>query len=184
MKPFEPKGDLPEWQLIYQRVSTLDEGTVLTYDDLDEVLGRDFRGDRSPIYRCIGELEKVDHRTLAVVRGSGYRIAAANEHERLAVGHHRRSRKQMRKAVSKAASADRSKLTPEERKRIDGLEMSLRQHADMIRRLEARDEQRQAEIKALRRDTSADVAEISERVDRLTALLERHGVTTPPTTAA
>ncbi|MEV4672685.1 hypothetical protein AB0K34_13605 [Actinomadura sp. NPDC049382] len=184
MKPFEPKGDLPEWQLIYQRVSTLDEGTVLTYDDLDEILGRDFRSDRSPIYRCITELEKADHRTLATVRGSGYRIAAANEHERLAVGHHHRSRRQMRKAVSKAASADRSKLTPEERKRIDGLEMSLRQHADMIRRLEARDEQRQAEIKALRRDTSADVAEISERVDRLTELLERHGVTAKPDAAA
>lgn len=173
---FEVKGDQAEWRLIYAKVLALNVDDVIKYSDLDDVLGREFRHDRSPIYRVIAELEKTNARTLANVRGVGYRVAAASEHEGLARAHHQRSRRQMRKAVNKAASADRSVLTPDQRKRIDGLEMSLRQHAQMIRRLEQRDEQRKAEIKALRRDTNADVAELSERVDRLADLLERHGV--------
>ncbi|MEU6725576.1 hypothetical protein ABZ917_17865 [Nonomuraea wenchangensis] len=176
---FEVKGDQPEWRMIYSTILALDVDDVIKYADLDDVLGRDFLQDRSPIYRAISELEKTDHRTLTNVRGVGYRVAAASEHEGLARAHHQRSRRQMKKAVNKAASADRKALTPDQRKRIDSLEMSLRQHSQMIRRLELRDEQRAAEIKALRREKNADVAELSERVDRLADLLERHGVQRP-----
>lgn len=173
---FEVKGDQAEWRMIYARTLALAVDDVIKYTELDEILDRDFRQNRSPIYRVIAELEKSNARTLAIVRGVGYRVAAASEHEGLARAHHQRSRRQMKKAVNKAASADRSALTPDERQRIDKVEMSLRQHAQMIRRLEMRDEQRAAEIKNLRRQTNADVAELADRVDRLTELLERHGV--------
>jgi hypothetical protein len=176
---FEVKGDQAEWRILYSKILALNVDDVVKYTDLDDMLGREFLGDRSPIYRVIAELEKTNARTLANVRGVGYRVAAASEHEGLARSHHQRSRRQMKKAVNKAASADRTALTTEERKRIDGLEMSLRQHSQMIRRLEERDEQRQAEIKALKRGTSADVAELSERVDKLAELFERHGVKNP-----
>lgn len=173
---FEIKGDQAEWRIIYAKALTLNVDDVLTYEDLNDLLDREFLISRSPIYRAITELEKVDSRTLANVKGVGFRVAAANEHEGLARVHHKRSRRQLRKAVGKAASADRSALTPEERKRIDGLELSLRQHSQMIRRLEQRDEHRAAEIKALRREKNSDVAELSERVDRLAELLNRHGI--------
>lgn len=173
---FTPKGTVAEWRMVYEKAVALNEGDVITYADLSDLLDRDFLADRNPVYRATEELEVSDHRTLSCVRGVGYRIAAANEHERLARGHHKRSRKQLRKAVSKAASADRSKLTPDERQRIDGLEMSLRQHADMIRRLDARTAKQADELKALRREKDGDVAQLSERVDRLADLLSRHGI--------
>lgn len=175
---FKTKGDQAEWVTVYEALAALPVGETLTYEQLDEALSRDFRQDRGPIYRATRQLERDDHRTVCAVRNVGYRIVEAREHEALARNHHKRSRRQLKKAVAKAASADRTALTAEERKRIDGLEMSLRQHSQMIRRLEARDEQRAQEIKALRREKNADVAELSERVDRLAALLDRHGVTT------
>jgi hypothetical protein len=175
---FAPKGAVAEWRMVYEKVAALSEGDVITYTDLSDLLGRDFLADRNPVYRATEELEVADYRTLSCVRGVGYRIAAANEHERLARGHHKRSRKQLSKAVSKAASADRAKLTPDERKRIDGLEMNLRQHADMIRRLDARTSQQADELRALRREKNTDVAQLSERVDRLAELLSRHGIQT------
>ena len=178
---FETIGDKAQWALVYDALAGLEVGKTLTYEELDLILKRDFREDRSPIYRAAKQLENEDHRTVVSVRNQGYRVVEAREHEALARHHHKKSRRQLGKAVAKAASADRSALTTDERKRIDGLEMSLRQHSQMIRRLEQRDEQREAQIKALKRDTSADVAELSERVDRLSELLERHGVKpTPP----
>lgn len=173
---FTPKGTVAEWRMVYEKTVAMNEGDVITYDELSELLERDFLADRNPIYRATQEMEESDHRTLSCVRGVGYRIAAANEHERLARGHHKRSRKQLRKAVSKAASADRSKLTPDERQRIESLEMNLRQHADMIRRLDQRTSQQADELKALRREKDGDVAQLSERVDRLADLLARHGI--------
>lgn len=174
---FETKGTRAEWVLVYEALTKLGVGDTLPFEDLDALLGRDFRNDRNPIYRATKELEVNDKRTVDSVRGVGYRIVEAREHEGLARRHHKRSRRQLTKAVAKAASADRAALTVEERKRIDGMELSLRQHAQMIRRLSERDEQREQQIKTLRRDTNADVAALSERVDRLTDLLERHGVT-------
>ncbi len=175
---FETKNNVAEWRIVYDALAKLGVGDTLDFDQLDELLGRDFRDDRGPIYRAMKELEANDKRTVDSVRGVGYRVVEAREHEGLARRHHKRSRRQLGKAVAKAASADRSAMTAEERKRIDGMEMSLRQHAQMIRRLSERDEQREQQIKTLRRDTTADVAALSERVDRLTDLLERHGVET------
>ena len=173
---FTPKGDVAEWRMLYDRIRSLDIGGILTYEDMDEILGRDFKEDRGPIYRCAKELEDNDHRTLAAVRNVGYRIVEPREHAQLATHHHRKSRRQLGKAVGKAASADRSKLTADERQRIDGLEMSLRRHADMIRRLDERTAKQADELKALRREKDGDVASLSERVDRLASLLERHGI--------
>lgn len=172
---FEIKGDRAQWVLVYDALAALEVGKILTYEELDAILKRDFREDRSPIYRAIRQLEIEDRRTVVSVRSEGYRVIEAREHEALARHHHKKSRRQLGKAVDKAASANRSALTADERKRMDGLEMNLRQHSQMIRRLEQRDEQRQSEIKSLRRDTSTDFAEMSERLDHLEDLLTRHG---------
>lgn len=173
---FTPRGDVAEWRLIYDAARQLDTGDTLTYEDLDALLGRDLKGDRNPIYRAMRELETADQRTLTCVTNVGYRVAAANEHEGLAKHHHKKSRRQIRKAVSKAASANRADLTQDERQRIDAMEMTLRRHADMIRRLDVRDQERAAEIRQLRREKNEDVAELSDKVDRLTDLLARHGI--------
>lgn len=81
-------------------------------------------------------------------------------------------------AVAKARSADRTQLTPDQARRLDDLEVHLSEHAGMLARLDARDRQREAELKALRRDTTSDIAALDDKVTRLTALLQRHGIDT------
>jgi hypothetical protein len=173
---FKAKGDRAEWRIVYDEIRKMASGDVLTYDQLSEILGRDFRLDRGPINRAMKELETADSRTLVCERGIGYRIAAATEHEHLARKHSTRSRRQLAKAASKARSADRSALSAEQARRLDELELQFSQHADLLQRLDGRDRQRAAEIKQLRRDTSGDIANLSDQVTRLTAALHRHGI--------
>lgn len=173
---FETKGDTAEWRLIYNHALTLNIGATITYDDFERILGRDLRDSRTPVYDAMRHLEKDAHRTLTAVTNTGYRIAEPSEHEGLAKHHHRKSKRQLRRAVSKASSADRSALSPEERKRIDNVEMALRQHSDMIQRLDTRTREQAKALKELRRATNEDVAEVSEKVDRLESLLQRHGI--------
>jgi hypothetical protein len=181
---FRPKGDLPEWRLIYDEFRKHRPGDVVTYQQLTEILGRDFRASRVPLQRAIKELENADHRTLVCERGTGYRIASAAEHEQLAHLHSKRSRRQLTKAVAKARSANRAELTSDQAHRLDNLEVHLSQHAGMLARLNARDRQRAAEIQQLRRDTSGDIAGLSDQVTRLAEALKRHGIDPTATTDA
>jgi hypothetical protein len=173
---FTPKADRAEWRVVYDEARKLEPGQVLTYQRLSQLLGRDFTAGRVPVTRAIRELEAADSRTLVCVRGQGYRIAAATEHEHLARQHSARSRRQLDKAAAKARSANRAELSAEQARRLDELEMQFNQHAGMLRRLDARDRQRAAEIKQLRRDTSGDIAGLSDQVTRLTDALKRHGI--------
>jgi hypothetical protein len=92
--------------------------------------------------------------------------------------HSRRSRRQLGKAAAKARSANRAELTAEQARRLDDMEIHFSEHAGMLSRLDNRDRQREAELRALRRDTSADLAAIDDKVTNLTAMLARHGFDT------
>ena len=179
---FRPKGDQPEWRLIYDEFRKHGPGDVVTYQRLTDILGRGFLANRSPLQRAVKELETADHRTLVCERGTGYRVAAATEHEELAHAHRQRSRRQLGKAVSKARSANRAELSPDQVRRLDDLEGHLSQHAGMLARLAARDKRRAEEIRNLRRNTTSEIAGISSQVDQLADALRRHGIDIPAAT--
>jgi hypothetical protein len=175
---FEVIGDRPQWQTVYERLSAMGIGQVIKHDELAGLLPTAPAGSVASAFRravreCEGELK----RTFLSVRTVGYRMAAANEHERLARGHHKRARRQLRSAKRKATSADRSLLTREERARIDAVELNLSRQIEMTSRLEARVDRVESELKAARRQQSSESAELSQRVDKLAELLERHGIT-------
>lgn len=171
--PFQTKGDRPEWQIVYDHLRTLNVGDTVTYATLDRLLDRDFIPDRSPIYRAMKQLEENDKRTLDNVPNVGYRVVAPNEHEFLARRHHQRSKRQMKKALRKAKSADRNKMTADERTRIDAIELNVSRQADQIRYLSIR----QTKTERALRVTTADQAATAAQVEKLTAALQRHGIT-------
>jgi hypothetical protein len=179
---FRPKGDQPEWRLVYGEFRKHGPGDVVTYERLSEILGRDFLVNRSPLQRAIKELENADHRTLVCERGTGYRVAAATEHEELAHAHRHRSRRQLGKAVAKARSANRAELSSDQVRRLDDLQSHLSQHAGMLARLAARDKRRAEEIRNLRRNTTSEIAGLASQVDRLADALRRHGIDVPAAT--
>jgi hypothetical protein len=186
---FEPKGDRAEWRIVYDRLTSLEIDEMVTYQTLSRLLGRLFTQDRQPLYRAMQELERNDSRTLANVRGRGYRVVHPTEHEGLAKGHVRKSHRQLTKAKGRAASADRSALTPEARRRLDALEINLGQVREAVvklnRKVSEHDEALEkvrAKAQADRRESQEDVASLSERVDTLADLLARHGIGRPATT--
>ncbi|WP_146607672.1 hypothetical protein [Spongiactinospora gelatinilytica] len=167
---------LPQWKIIYNEVKRHSRGEIITYDRMNELLDRDSRAQRHPIERAARELERVDHCTLICVRGKGYRIAQPGEHVGLAERHTVRSQRQLGRASRKIESADREQLSPEQAARLDAIQAQLAKHEEWIGDLNARDARRARELRALRRQTSGDVAHISDQFDQMKEALRRHGI--------
>lgn len=146
---FQPIGSRARWRDVYEHVNALDHGTVIPYEELSEIVGFDIRENRGPVYRASVELELEDHKSLVVEPKIGYRVALPSEHKGLTERHRKRSYRQLRTARRKADSADRSKLTPEERRWLDETSVRLSQHETAIRNLHQR-------VKALERGTEVN----------------------------
>lgn len=115
LKPFQPKADRAEWRIIYDRLlEAADFGDVITYDELTEVLGRDFLENRSPIYRARTHLGEMRKRWIESEPGVGYRVIDANEHVRAAEDRKRRAKRQLGLMVKVGDVTDLSRLTPAE----------------------------------------------------------------------
>jgi hypothetical protein len=167
---FDVKGDRPQWQVIYERLQQMEIGEVIKYTDLAALLpSAPGVSARSAFARAVRAMEDEHHRTFANVRLVGYKMVDASEHEGIARRHHKRAKRQLKTAKRKVVSADRSRLSREERARLDAMELNLSRQMEMTSRLESRVKNEVQERKA------AD-ATLSERVDRLTELLERHGI--------
>lgn len=162
---FDTKTEQPEWRTVYAAFRHVNYGTVITYERLEEILGRDVRLNRYPVLRAIKECEREDSRTFEAEPNVGYRCVQPVEHMRLGVARHKRARKQMAAAVRKFTSAERSRLTPEERARIDALEHNLRSQQAMLSRLDGRVGR-----------VEKDVVKQGDKYDRLVEALKRHGI--------
>lgn len=175
---FEMKGDRAQWQVIYEHLAELFIGDVVKDAELLDLLPDASETTvRSAFYRAMQEMETEHSRSFTRVRLVGYRMVEAAEHERLARDQHRKAKRRLRTAHRKAHSADRSLLTSEERRRIDAVEMNLAQQQDMISRLDERVSRTEKSLKDARREQRVDAAELSDRIDGLKELLERHGIT-------
>lgn len=120
MSPFTPKGERPEWRIVYEDLlADADFGRIVTYDELTEVLGRDFAINRAPIYRARLELGDLRKRWLEAVPNKGYRVIEANEHLRIATAHKRKARRQMGLMVKLAEVTDLTRLTADEIAQFD-----------------------------------------------------------------
>jgi len=175
---FEPKGDRAQWRVVYRYISSLKVDDQVTDVELAGLLPEDAAETswRSAFHRAMRELEQTHKRTFARVRGVGYRMVEAAEHEGLARAQHKRAKRRLAAAHSKAHSADRSRLKPDERLRIDAIELHLAQQQAMTRRLESRVERLQQGLQEARREHREDIASVSDRVDRLAEQLERAGL--------
>lgn len=175
---FEIKGAEPQWATIYGRLRQMSIGDIVSYEELSALLPDAAEGSwRGAFHRAVREMEEQHKRSFDNVRNTGYRMVAANEHERLARAHHKRAKRQLKTSVRKAHSADRSKLTREERARLDAIELNLSRQVELTRRLEGRVERVEAELKDTRRQQKTDTAALADKVDRLAALLDKHGIT-------
>jgi hypothetical protein len=171
---FNVKTDRPQWQAIYERLKDMRIGEVITDDDLYLVLPDAPQGSvRTAFWRARRQMQEDHKRSFERVRRVGYRMVDPAEHERLAKAQHKKAKRRLKAGWREAHSADRSLLTPDERRRIDAIEDHLARHQQMIRRLEERQVRTDERVAA----TEKGSVHLSDRLDQLTALLQRHGIT-------
>lgn len=171
--PFEPKGDVAEWRTVYDHLRKLEPGAIISTEDLEELLGRPLGQNRGPIYRATRELEENDSRTIATVRGTGYRIAEASENLGLALSHSSRARQQLRRGLRRAESADRRALTPSVAARLEAFEATTSRLVEFLGHMSKTVDQQGEQIQGLKKETE----ETSERVKAVENALKRHGLT-------
>lgn len=139
MTLFQPVGDRARWELVYDLLSPLDIGDVVTYEALGEALDETDRAKMRPaLYRAAQRWGDEQRRALRPVRNTGYVVASIDEQEQLVRGQHRKSRRALSRSHRLAHNADRSLMDDEQRKRFDALESTVARQQDMIRRLDTR----------------------------------------------
>lgn len=170
--PFEPKGDVAEWRLIYDEVRGLAVDEVLLLERLEEVLGRPVERNRTPVYRAIRELERNHHRTLATIRGVGYRVAKPDEHLGLGLAHSSRARSELRRGLERSESADRSKLDPSVTSRLEAFESTTSRLVEFLGHMSKTVDQHASQIAEVRRDSQGT----ADRVEAVERALREHGM--------
>ena len=173
---FEPKGDVAEWQLVYNAIVNLDVGDTITYEQLDGILGRDFRQARGPFHKANKELLAEHQRGLLNVKNVGYRVVPAEEHERAGRDQHRYAKRRLRASKHWLSNTDRSELAPEVAERFDRIEQSLDRQIDFTKRLDKRVQRVEKALEASRSEQQETAEETSSRLDKLADALKRHGI--------
>jgi hypothetical protein len=170
--PFLPTGEQAEWKVIYDHLRAQQPGYVVTFEKLDELLGRSFKNGRGPIYRAQQELEENYSRTLSSVRGQGYRVAQAEEHLTIGLNHSRRARKQLKRGVEVVEAADHSKLTPSMIDRAEAASYTMSKVMEFLGKMAKQVDDNTVAIAK----TSEVQEKADDRITKLEELLKRRGI--------
>ena len=171
MASFTPKGEQPLWQAVYDHAMTLEPGELIGWDRLTVILGYDPQpagASRTPILTASKRLLTDHGRTLVSVRGKGYRVAHAKEHEGIGRGFQRSAQRKLRRGVEVTTCVDRNALTESQRSSLDALAHVLASQNAMLKRHDARI----GVVETVTQDQDA-------RLDVLEATLRKHGIEVP-----
>jgi hypothetical protein len=165
---FEPKGLKSQWELVYEVIAKMDIGDVIKFERLQKILKLPRRGVYIPVGRAVRELERSHKRTLENVRGVGYRMVEAREHDRLSHKQQIRARRRIKRAQEILEGTDIQLLTREEVRQMRNRQAMLAQQQEILNR----------RVEKLRKENverKADIAQVSDRVSKLQEELERRG---------
>lgn len=146
--PFEVKGHIPEWEILYEAVAAFEPGDVITYDEIAELLGRDFNSSRSPWYKTQEVMLREHDVAFENVRHVGYRATEALNQYMLAQRHTRRARRSLTRGKDHVTHFDRAAVTPEAARMFDEFAQKLavqEQETQRLARKQARTEKVLAE---------------------------------------
>jgi hypothetical protein len=172
MTPFVPKGAVAEWRVVYDAIKSLPPDTVVTNEQVEEALGRPLGKNRSPIYRAGQELQRVNHRTLATVRGVGYRIAQPEEHFGLVMERSDRARGQIKRGIAIADATDISKLPKDQAERLEALANLMTRGFEFMRILAVQVDAQTMQIESVK----SEGKDTSDRVTALEESLRKRGI--------
>jgi hypothetical protein len=106
----------PDWRVVFDLTETMKPDQIVTHEDLCRELGAD---DMQRVYRAVNrankQLWKTRHKSLDTIRGVGYRVLRASEHEGKATRYQKRARRQIGNAVAVIEATDLSELNNQDR---------------------------------------------------------------------
>lgn len=174
MPPFQPKGELPRWAIVYKVLSETKTGEIAPYESLANALGVDPDIDRHAVQmavrRASKELEERDRRAVEVVPNRGYRIVESVEHLRLARRHQSKAVKSLGRGQSKVVNVDLSGLDPETRRTFEVVARAFAVQMDFNRRFTGRQEKLEELVDTLHQRSERseeELAELRARLERL-----------------
>ena len=115
MDYFKPHGTKSYAEMFTELVWDLPTGSVISFDD--PRLSFSIRDQRHVIRSVSMRLERDQSRTLAPVRGVGYKIVSGSEHEDQAWRDAKRTRRSARRFVHRASTIDKREMTGAEQLR-------------------------------------------------------------------
>jgi hypothetical protein len=117
--PFAPVNELSYAEQLYRALRELPTGRIIAHDDQ----GLPFRLSERPnaVQSACRRMEREQQRTLASIRGVGYKIVAGAEHVEIASRHLRSSQKRARRAQKCATAIDRREMDAVEQMRADDI---------------------------------------------------------------
>lgn len=174
MTPFQPVGDKARWRIIYDLLTSMKPGDVLTYADVGEHLDLHPDDDRHAIQmavrRAAKEFEENDLHALEAVQNVGYRVVQTAEHMVLAKRQQRRSHRALASGHSKVANVDLSDVDPEVRKAFEVMAQAFAMQMDFNRRMDVRQKRLEDTLEAVVERTDRSDSEVSELRSRLERL--------------
>lgn len=148
-------------QVVIDYVRTGEPGRIYTYDELAAALavGTTHNYGRAEIAAIVGGAQvrmlRELQRTLFNVRGQGYRLSHANDHNRLALVRTRRADVQMRRGFQTLQNVRWDEMEPEARKVHEGTLMIVGSMYQQQRAMDQRISAVEDAIRGLRKDAES-----------------------------
>lgn len=167
---FNPRED-SEASRVFRAMQDTAVGGTLTYDDLDRILGRDFKSNRQPWFNALRRWHRDQPNSGTWINSQkiGYqRVGEWSDVKATGKSHEKRMRRQATKSKARYASADPSALSDDQKREQSDLLVR-------IGRLEQAMRSTRAEIRVLKKskaDTTV-VDELREQVEVLAKKLDR-----------
>lgn len=173
-RPFTPVGERARWRIVYDVLTDLMPGDVLTYERCASVLDLDPVSDRGLIQKTVREAQRrneVDNkRAIEAVPNVGYRVVQPIEHARLAKNYQRRSVVALRSGKSKVVHVDLAGMNPDTRKGFELMALAFSRQEDFNRRVDVRQRRLEEGLAAVAQKTERSSDEVAELRARLEAL--------------
>lgn len=164
---FTPRED-SEASRVFKAMQDIPVDGILTYDDLDRILGRDFSSNRQPWNTSLKRWHRdmPQSGTWRCVQRVGYqRVGEWSDVKGTGKAHEGRMRRQAKKSKQRYGSADPAVLTDLQKQEQSEL-------LTRVGRLEQAMRTTKAEIRVLRK-TKANVADVDELKDQIKALTDK-----------
>jgi len=142
-----------EWKVVYDHVTALPYGAMVSYGKIAGLLGTD---DRLRAYRAVKEcnrqlLRALVPRYLATVRGQGYQVMTPEEYAPAAIALKDAATRRMSTAVELMKAAPLDDMTPAARAWAEAVSLHVADHELRLMGMEARQQFAEARLAELER---------------------------------